>query len=71
MTKYRCLNNLFGYCKDSEHRAPSPENPTFVTAGGVHTLKDTTPTSCTLDPRNCGFFIFWDEACRDIQPIEE
>ena len=71
MPGYRCLNDQRGYCKDSEHRTPSPDNPTIVNAGGVHTLKDVTPTSCTLDPQKCGFFASWKEVCRDIQPIEE
>ncbi|MBA7551202.1 hypothetical protein ES705_43738 [subsurface metagenome] len=71
MPGYRCLNNQAGYCKDSEHRTQSPENPTFVNAGGVHELKYPSPTSCPLDPQNCGSFATWEEVCRGIQPIEE
>lgn len=62
--KYRCLIDLSGYCSDIAHRQPTPADPTFTTAGGVKVLDPHHSVRCTLDPRNCGFFISWKEECR-------
>lgn len=64
MPVFRCLVNISGYCIDSAHRSPGPDNPTYSSPGGVRVLGIPSPTSCSLDPRICGFFITWKEECR-------
>ncbi len=57
MPGYRCLNNQSGYCQDPCRQDPHAGGPACSSTGGVYTLIDTTPTSCTLDPQKCGFFV--------------
>ena len=71
MLRYRCFNNLFGYCKDPSRHDPYAGGPACSTKWGIPVLQVPSSTSCTLDPLNCGFFISWREECRDTQPIEE
>ncbi len=64
MPDYRCLNDQAGYCKDPSRQDPHAGEPACTTVGGVHVLQTPSPTSCTLDPRNCGFFVSWQEECQ-------
>ncbi len=71
MPVYRCINNQSGYCSTT----PTGEKVSLgvPTALAIETgyVDHFVTGSCTLDPRNCGFFVSWKEVCCDIQPIEE
>ena len=71
MPGYRCLSNQSGYCQDPSRQDQHAGGPAISSVGGVHVLQVPSNTSCSLDPRNCGFFITWEEVCRDILPTEE
>ncbi|MBA7536773.1 hypothetical protein ES705_29037 [subsurface metagenome] len=71
MLGYRCLINHSGYCQDPSRQDPYAGDPACSTTDGLHVLRVPPHTSCTLDPRICGFFITWKEKYCDIQPIEE
>ncbi|MBA7532463.1 hypothetical protein ES705_24696 [subsurface metagenome] len=68
---YRCLQDNSGYCSDPGRQETCAREPSCETIDGVHVLHVPSPTSCTLDPQKCGFFITWKEVCSGIQPIEE
>jgi hypothetical protein len=71
MQGYRCIKDCFGDCRDPSRQGTATADCSDIGHPGVHVLQGTSPCSCTLDPRNCGFFITWKEICRDLQPIEE
>jgi hypothetical protein len=66
MPVYRCLNDQAGHCSDPGRQDPYAGGPACSTIAGVHVLQVPSPTSCTLDPRNCGFFISWHQECLNI-----
>jgi hypothetical protein len=63
MPGYRCLNAQSGYCKDPGRQDPRAGGPACTTIDGVYVLQAISPISCTLNPRNCGFFITWHQEC--------
>ncbi len=64
MPGYRCINNLTGYCTDPDRQNPCAREPSCENIRGVYVLQVPSSPSCYLDPRNCGFFISWQEECR-------
>ncbi|MBA7552478.1 hypothetical protein ES705_45041 [subsurface metagenome] len=71
MTGFRCLNDQTGYCNNPERQCVITADCSDIGHPGVHVLLAKPPASCPLVPRNCGFFIIWEEVCRGIKPIEE
>jgi hypothetical protein len=61
MPGYRCLNNQAGYCKDPSRAGGSTADCSDIGHPGVHVLQVDGLTGCTLNPRNCGFFLSWNE----------
>jgi hypothetical protein len=70
MPGYRCINNEMGYCQDPGRRGRATADCSDISHAGVFVLQDLSPTSCTLDPRNCGFFITWHQECQALEAKE-